>query len=140
MSVRWFTTVADIYQNGILENWQVIARIRKLIVAAVSGYGISGTSTLRLGRYGPSRYPPTLTMSSYVQLGDRVRTRADDGHTPRGTQRQVREARDEHQQDHKWRWVAEPRTRHDQVARMELVLTGRRWNTQEAAAWGTVQG
>jgi len=33
--------VADVYQNGFLENWQDIAKIRKPIIAAVSGYAVS---------------------------------------------------------------------------------------------------
>jgi DNA-directed RNA polymerase specialized sigma24 family protein len=32
--------VADVYQNGFLENWQDIAKIRKPIIAAVSGYAV----------------------------------------------------------------------------------------------------
>ena len=33
--------VADVYQNRFLENWQEISRIRKPIIAAVSGYAVS---------------------------------------------------------------------------------------------------
>jgi hypothetical protein len=29
-----------VYQNGFLENWQDIAKIRKPIIAAVSGYAV----------------------------------------------------------------------------------------------------
>jgi enoyl-CoA hydratase/carnithine racemase len=35
--------VADVYQNGFLENWQDIAKIRKPIIAAVSGYAVSSS-------------------------------------------------------------------------------------------------
>ena len=64
----WFTTVADVYQSGFLENWQDIARIRKPIIAAVSGYAVSGTSTL--GLYGPSRYPLTLAACLYMRSSE----------------------------------------------------------------------
>jgi enoyl-CoA hydratase/carnithine racemase len=35
--------VADVYQNGFLESWQDIAKIRKPIIAAVSGYAVSSS-------------------------------------------------------------------------------------------------
>jgi hypothetical protein len=61
-----FTPVADVYQNRFLENWQDIARVRKPIIAAVSGYAVSGTSALR---HGLSSYslPPTLTPWLYMR-------------------------------------------------------------------------
>jgi len=71
--VRWFTTVADVCQNVILEILQDIARIRKPIIAAVTRYAVSGTSTLRLGLYGSSRYPPTLTAWFYLCSSEAVR-------------------------------------------------------------------
>ena len=70
MSVQWFTTVADVYQNGFLENWQDIARIYEPIIAAVNGYTVSGISTLCLGLYGSSRYPPTLILCPYMRSSE----------------------------------------------------------------------
>ena len=74
-----------------------------LIIAAVSGYAINDTSTLRCA------------------ARRRLRTRADGGHTPRGAQCHVREARGEHRHDHERRRVAAPRPRHEQVPRITLV-------------------
>ena len=62
-----------------------------------------------------------------------VRTRADGRHTPRGAQRQVRPARGEHWHDHR-RWRLARAVGKSRA--MELVLTGRMWSAQEAAAWG----
>jgi hypothetical protein len=37
------STVADVYQNRFLENWQEITTIRKPIIAAVSGFAVKPT-------------------------------------------------------------------------------------------------
>ena len=53
--------VADVYQNRFLENWQEITKIRKPIIAAVSGYAVN---ILRLLVHHPS-IPSALTYKRY---------------------------------------------------------------------------
>ncbi len=55
--------VADVYQNRFLENWQEITRIRKPIIAAVSGYAVSiGFHSL----IHPSIPPHSLTRNDII--------------------------------------------------------------------------
>ena len=122
------------YQNGFLENWQDIAKIRKPIIAAVSGYAVSSN-------FHPSPFalgPPNTThrVSLYAQLGGGCELalmadillaapNAKFGQpevnigtiTGGGGSQRLAHA------------VGKSRA-------MELVLTGRMWSAQEAAAWG----
>jgi hypothetical protein len=64
-------SVADVYQNRFLEDWQEITRIRKPIIAAVSGYAVNTTAP-RSSSFNPVRAdhtnvivsPPFLPCSS----------------------------------------------------------------------------
>ena len=135
------------YQNGFLENWQDIARVRKPIIAAVSGYAVSGFTFLPPPFFAlvytvPSRLrPPTQSLTAcpsflYAQLGGGCELalmadillaapNAKFGQpevnigtiTGGGGSQRLAHA------------VGKSRA-------MELVLTGRMWSAQEAAAWG----
>jgi len=99
---------ADVYQNGFLENWQDIARIRKPIIAAVSGYALGGGCELALMADILLAAPNAKFGQPEVNIG----TITGGG----GSQRLAHA-------------VGKSRA-------MELVLTGRMWSAQEAAAWG----
>ncbi|KAI0279500.1 enoyl-CoA hydratase [Russula aff. rugulosa BPL654] len=99
---------ADVYQNRFLENWQEITTIRKPIIAAVSGYALGGGCELAL-------MADILLVAPNAQFGQpevNLGTITGGG----GSQRLARA-------------VGKSRA-------MELTLTGRMWNAQEAAEWG----
>lgn len=43
-------SVADVYKNRFLENWTNISRLRKPLIAAVSGYAVSLHDLSQLNR------------------------------------------------------------------------------------------
>jgi len=99
---------ADVYQNRFLETWQEITRIRKPIIAAVSGYALGGGCELAL-------MADILLAAPNAQFGQpevNIGTITGGG----GSQRLARAVGKSHA--------------------MELTLTGRMWSAQEAAEWG----
>jgi enoyl-CoA hydratase len=139
-----------VYQSGFLENWQDIGRIRKPIIAAVSGYAVSVHSLthsllphlrplpIRF-HHAAARLPNhSFLLLYYAQLGGGCELalmadillaapNAKFGQpevnigtiTGGGGSQRLAHA------------VGKSRA-------MELVLTGRMWSAQEAAAWGMV--
>ena len=103
-------TVADVYHNKYLENWQEMTKIRKPIIAAVSGYAVSNDHPL------PVRPVFLFLFYSFVRSFDlidraaargRLRTRADGRHPPGGAQRAIRTTGGSHRHDHgRWRLAA----------------------------------
>ncbi|KAH9981115.1 ClpP/crotonase-like domain-containing protein [Lactifluus volemus] len=99
---------SDVYQNKFLESWQDITKIRKPIIAAVSGYALGGGCELALMADILLASPSAKFGQPEVNIG----TITGGG----GSQRLARA-------------VGKSRA-------MELTLTGRMWNAQEAVAWG----
>ncbi|KIP05640.1 hypothetical protein PHLGIDRAFT_25001 [Phlebiopsis gigantea 11061_1 CR5-6] len=103
-------TYADVYSNKFIENWGEIARLRKPVIAAVSGYALGGGCELAL-MCDIILASPTATFGQpEISIG----VIPGGG----GTQRLARV-------------IGKSRT-------MELTLTGRNVSADEAAAWGMV--
>jgi len=101
---------ADVYTNRFLENWGEIAKLRKPIIAAVSGYALGGGCELALMCDIILASPTAVFGQPEINLG----VIPGGG----GTQRLIHA-------------IGKSRT-------MELVLTGRNFSASEAEAWGMV--
>ncbi|EIW82552.1 ClpP crotonase [Coniophora puteana RWD-64-598 SS2] len=103
-------TYADAYGNNFLSNWEDLKKIRKPIIAAVSGYALGGGCELALSCDIILASPTAKFGQPEINLG----VIPGGG----GTQRLTRA-------------VGKARA-------MELMLTGRMFNAQEAERWGVV--
>lgn len=103
-------TFSDVYGNRFLENWGEIARLRKPIIAAVSGYALGGGCELALMCDIILASPTAIFGQPEINLG----VIPGGG----GTQRLIHA-------------IGKSRT-------MELVLTGRNFSAVEAESWGVV--
>ncbi|KAI6044648.1 ClpP/crotonase-like domain-containing protein [Pisolithus marmoratus] len=103
-------TFAEAYMSNFLANWEVIARLRKPVIAAVSGYALGGGLELAL-------QADILLAAPSAKLGQ---PEINLGVIPGGggTQRLAR-------------LIGKSRT-------MEMVLTGRIIDAEEAERWGLV--
>jgi len=101
---------ADVYKNKFLENWGEIARLRKPLIAAVSGYALGGGCELALMCDIILAAPSAKFGQPEINLG----VIPGGG----GSQRLIHA-------------IGKSRT-------MELVLTGRIFSAQEASDWGMV--
>jgi len=101
---------ADVYKNNFLENWGDLARLKKPVIAAVSGYALGGGCELAL-------MCDIILASPTAKFGQ---PEINLGIIPGGggSQRLVHA-------------IGKSRT-------MELVLTGRQITAQEAEQWGMV--
>ncbi|CAL1709487.1 unnamed protein product [Somion occarium] len=103
-------TFAEVYQTRFLENWGHLAKLRKPIIAAVSGYALGGGCELALMCDIILASPTAIFGQPEINLG----VIPGGG----GTQRLIRA-------------IGKSRT-------MELVLTGRNFSAAEAETWGLV--
>lgn len=101
---------SDVYKNRFLENWTAMTKIRKPVIAAVSGYALGGGCELALMCDIILASPTAVFGQPEINLG----VIPGGG----GTQRLALA-------------IGKSRT-------MELVLTGRNFTAQEAEKWGVV--
>ncbi|KAF9233491.1 enoyl-CoA hydratase [Melanogaster broomeanus] len=101
---------AEVYKSNLFANWEVISKLRKPVIAAVSGYALGGGFELAL-------QADILLAAPSAQLGQ---PEINLGVIPGGggTQRLAR-------------LIGKSRT-------MELILTGRMLGAEEAERWGIV--
>ena len=71
--------VADVYQNRFLENWQEISRIRKPIIAAVSGYAVSSLQKNVQRPYTHFNPLSPVVLPSILSVDVRVRRTSEAG-------------------------------------------------------------
>ncbi|KAI0694123.1 ClpP/crotonase-like domain-containing protein [Cytidiella melzeri] len=103
-------TYSEVYQTRFLENWSDLTKLRKPIIAAVSGYALGGGCELALMCDIILASPTAVFGQPEINLG----VIPGGG----GTQRLART-------------IGKSRT-------MELVLTGRNFSAVEAESWGVV--
>ncbi|KAI0058036.1 enoyl-CoA hydratase [Artomyces pyxidatus] len=101
---------SDAYKNRFLENWSALTRLRKPVIAAVSGYALGGGCELALMADIILASPTATFGQPEITIG----TIPGGG----GSQRLAHA-------------IGKSRT-------MELVLTGRTFSAQEAERWGVV--
>ncbi|KAI0028056.1 enoyl-CoA hydratase [Vararia minispora EC-137] len=103
-------TYVDAYKNRFIENWGVLASLRKPIIAAVSGYALGGGCEIALSTDIILASPTAKFGQPEIAIG----TIPGGG----GSQRLLKT-------------IGKSRT-------MELVLTGRQFSAHEAERWGIV--